>query len=195
MTLLRRSLYVTPLSEHTSDVADLDKEILARAALAAGKDAAKRKLDEVLGDEAPEKDAPKDEKSSKSRRWKIAIIAVLVLALGIGLVGLMISYWQWFLAAGVVGLAALYGYYRWRRRKRDTETEAEAEAPARAAKEEPKARVAPLEDQDEVALRALEREKAARERARQAEAAREARAQMEQEVDDELAAMKARLKK
>ncbi len=176
-------------------MADLDKEILARAALAAGKDAAKRKLDEVLGDEAPEKDAPKDEKSSKSRRWKIAIIAVLVLALGIGLVGLMISYWQWFLAAGVVGLAALYGYYRWRRRKRDTETEAEAEAPARAAKEEPKARVAPLEDQDEVALRALEREKAARERARQAEAAREARAQMEQEVDDELAAMKARLKK
>jgi hypothetical protein len=195
MTLLRRSLYVTPLPEHTSDVADLDKEILARAALAAGKDAAKRKLDEVLGDEAPEKGAPKDEKSSKSRRWKIAIIAVLVLALGIGLVGLMISYWQWFLAAGVVGLATLYGYYRWRRRKRDTKTEAEAEAPARAAKEEPKARVAPLEDQDEVALRALEREKAARERARQAEAAREARAQVEQEVDDELAAMKARLKK
>ena len=180
-------------------MADLEKEILARAALAAGKDAAKRKLDEVLGEESPDAKATKDAPSSKSRRWKIAIIAVLVLALGIGVIGLMISYWQWFLAAGFLGLAGLYGYYRWRRRKRDAKaeakTEVEAEAAPRAAKEAPKARVVPEEDQDAVALQALEREKAARERARQAEAAREARAQVEAEVDEELAAMKARLKK
>jgi len=172
-----------------ADLKRLTEDATTKAALAAGKDAAKRALDDLLltDEEKTKRDATEVE-DKKSNRWKYLAIAVLGICLAVGFVGLMLSYWQWFLLAGVFGVAGLYAY--WRLRKSRKKEPVEAALPAKAAKaelEEPKARVA-----EAPRLSDAERLEAAATRARQQA---EARAEAEQAVDDELAAMKARLKK
>jgi len=190
-----------------SDDLKLPKDVIARVALEAGKDAAKKALAGVLPEEdgalaqsASGEKSPEAQRAATLRRWKILAVVVLSLSVVIGVIGLVISYWQWFLFAGVLGLAGLYGYYRLRKRGAKSEAVSKPEpvaakklttkAPVRVDAEDEAEALAEKRAQTEAA-----RKQSAEERARQVEAKREARAVREQEVDDELAALKARLKK
>ncbi|MFO0552335.1 MAG: hypothetical protein U0271_28365 [Polyangiaceae bacterium] len=192
-----------------SDLKDLGRDASTKAALAAGKDAAKRALDDLLlSDEEKEKRSLAEKQAARRRRWKYVAIGVVSLLLLAGLVGLVMAYWQWFLAAGILGLAGLLGYYQLRRKlraKRAAKEEANAEAekaekteakerkrvekssppPKAAAKPEP-VRVASTDQSVEEIRRRTAELRAAREAREAAEAAA---------VDEELAAIKARLKK
>jgi hypothetical protein len=179
-----------------ADLKRLAEDATTRAAIAAGKDAAKRALDDIIlsDDEKAKRETEKAE-VQKSRRWKYIALAVLGLCLVVGVIGLVLSYWQYFLLAGVLGVGALYGWWRFRKSRAAT-VEAKVETteapPAVAAKTsaEP-VRVAKEPEVDAAAERAAAAQ-AARERA---EVQREARAEAERQIDDELAQMKARLKK
>ena len=176
-----------------ADLKDLAEGVATKASIAAGKDAAKRALDDLLlSDEEKAERAAVETRDSKGRRWKLVAIAVLGLFLIVGVIGLVLNYWQWFLAAGVLGLVGLYAWWRMRRRLgKKAEPAVETVAPARVATESPKERLRAPDPAE--AAEAQARAKEARE-ARAKELA-EARAQSEAEVDEELAAMKARLKK
>jgi hypothetical protein len=195
-----------------SDLDRLTKDAATQAALAVGKDAAKRAMRDLLSDGEQPASSPTDRGSekdkaaaSKSRRWKIVAVAVLGLFLFVGLIGLVLNYWAYFLGAGVLGLGGLVAWWWFRRRLAASKTEAQPELKASAsAKTEAadasraKVRVSdePAAD-DEAAAEARRAVLAARreELTLRAKALAEARAQQEQEVDEELAAMKARLKK
>jgi hypothetical protein len=195
-----------------NDFDKLAQEATKRAAISVGKDAAKRAVDGLLGPEGADAKAAGDASAAKTRRWKIFALVALGLCLVVGLVGLLLSYWYWFLAAGVVGVAGLVGWSRlkagWARRK----AEGGARIDEAAAKEPPaiersKVARAKVGDDEVDATAEAEREAAAEAEARRtaakaraeaaarARAAEEARVQREHEVDEELAAMKARLKK
>lgn len=182
---------------------DVVAELAAKAAVAAGKDAAAKAARGLLGDEA------KDEAGRRARTWKIVAGLVLALCVVLGLIGLVLNYWLWFLAAGVLGLAGLFGYWRLRaklaaRREAKGLSAGAIEASAAAVKvvegaervAKPAARRVDAEGAADAALRAEAAREARRlETERDARARAEAEATREQEVDDELAAMKARLGK
>ena len=117
--------------------------------------------------EAP---AERDALARRKRNKRIAQIAIGALVGG-GLLGLMLHYWYWSLLLGVLGVAGLYGRRRWRAR-RESRKKLEAAAPreARAARaaRAPKVRVAPEPPPAE---------------------------ELDSSVDDELAELKARLKR
>lgn len=166
-----------------ADLKKLAEDATTKAMIAAGKDAAKRAAQDLLSSDADrEAKEVEDPQASKKRRTKLIVLGVLGLFVFIGLVGLLLNYWQWFLALGVLGMGGLYGYYKLRARRalkqKDEATRVEAAKQAEVEVAEETARLA-----------------AAEERTRDARALAEARAAEAQAVDDELAAMKARIKK
>jgi hypothetical protein len=172
-----------------SDLDRLTREATTKAVVAVGRDAAKRAADKLLSDE----DASEGEVTdSKSRRWKLIALVVLGLFLLVGFVGLLLNYWFYFLAAGVLGVGGLVGWSRLKKRRG-------ARKPTKDKKEIAKEGSAP--ESVRVRLAAREAAPAAADGASRAEAdvdaqaSAEARAIREHEVDDELAAMKARLKR
>jgi len=183
-------------------VSDLKDEIAARAVVSAGKEAAKRALDEIL---PPEKDAAGSEekgKESSSRRWWIIAGVIAAVLIVVGVIGLVLTYWKWFLLAGVLGLGALYGYYRARSRLRDRKKQPKQAAEAQKVRVETTSKTSERSEEDRAATDLAAKERAADiarlrelEAQRDAAAEREARAAREREVEDELAAMKARIKR
>lgn len=116
------------------------------------------------------------------RPYPHILLGLLGLFLVIGVVGLALTYWPYFLIAGLLGLAGLYGRWRWRRRKTEgEEPKKEAQKPTRSRIEGEPA---------EQATRPVD----AGEQARQRRARAEAAAAEEAALDEELAAMKARIK-
>jgi len=141
---------------------------LEKSAFAAAKQAAERALDDALlsDEERQKRRAAEGALARRKRNVRIARVAVGSL-LAVGLVGLMLHYWYWALLLGLVGVAALYGRHRWRAR-RASRAKPEAAAPREAPVV--KARVAPdpVRVEDPVA---------------------------DASVDDDLAELKARLKR
>ena len=91
------------------------------------------------------------------------------------------SYCQWFLLLGLLGLAGLYGWYRWRKRSKAKQ----AQAPTVKAVATPSAhKLRVAKDAGEQSERNFD-----------AQAQQQAQAMAEGEIEDELAAMKARLDK
>ena len=181
-----------------TDLKRLTEDATTKAAIAVGKDAAKRAALELLSGKE-ESLSEGDKPGSKNRRWKIAAVAVLGLFLVVGLIGLLMNYWVWFLAAGVVGLAGLVGFTRLRRRLGTKSKEAPVQVDA-ATEKSPAKVAAPDSTRAEKHVEDVEsaranQEKRKAEREAEARALAEAEALREQEVDDELAAMKARLKR
>lgn len=180
-----------------ADLKRLAEDATTRAAIAAGKDAAKRALDDIiLSDEEKAKRETEKAEVQKSRRWKYIALGVLGLCLVVGVIGLVLSYWQYFLLAGLLGAGALYGWWRFRKSRSAAKEakEAAVEAAAKPAAIKAKAEPVRVVEEPEVDL-AAQRAAAAQEARERAEAQREARAEAERQIDDELAEMKARLKK
>jgi hypothetical protein len=101
-----------------TDLDDAAGKLARSATLRAARDAASRALDDaLLSDEERAERKAKEEAASKRKWQKRIAIGVVALLLVLGIVGLVINYWQWFLLAGVLGLVALYGRYRWRKRR------------------------------------------------------------------------------
>ena len=92
------------------------EEITARAAFGAAKEAAERALDDALlsEEERATRDAEEAQVKSRRRKRRLALIVVGVLIV-LGVIGLVLRYWYWFLLLGVVGLLALYGRHRFRK--------------------------------------------------------------------------------
>jgi hypothetical protein len=183
-------------------MADLKRatdELATQAALAAGRDAAKRLAGGLLSED--EASAPKDAErpaASKSRRNKLIAYGVFGLLIVFGVLGLVVSYWHWFLLLGALGLGGLYGWYRIRKRFASKDKPGETQA----SKAKPRVTGARArEDEGEESgptAQALERKRVELPRAEPAldAAAREkAQAVEQQEIEDELAALKARLNK
>ena len=170
-----------------TDFKKLAEDATARAALAAGKDAAKRAVDGLLS-EGSEANAQSAE-AKKTRRWKLIAISILSVCVIVGFIGLLLNYWYWFLAIGLLGIAGLYARHRLRRRLAEKPA-----APATAVTEPvAKKRIAANPIGSDSPSADLENARAIATARSKAQV--EARAIAEQEVDEELAAMKARLKK
>jgi Flp pilus assembly protein TadB len=136
-------------------------DLTAKAVSAAGRNAARRALDDLVSSDEGRAERAVD---SKRRRRKLIAYAIVGLLLVLGILGLVVSYWQWFILAGVVGLVGIYGWYLLRKRLRPK--------PDRKLLPAPKAQLPPAEP--------------ARDRALSAD---------RQDVEAELAALKARLEK
>jgi hypothetical protein len=173
--------------------------LATRAALAAGKDAAKRLAGGLLSGD--EESTPKDARRpavAKSRRNKLIAVGIFGLLIVLGVLGLVVSYWHWFLLLGALGLLGLYGVRRIRNRfaakgkpEASTGSKAEHRAPGARAREDA-GRESALVPQ----APALKRADRVRDRPRPDASAREkaqAVEQQEREIDEELATLKARL--
>jgi hypothetical protein len=114
---------------------------------------------------ALEDPAEKDALAKRKRNKRIAQIAIGALVV-VGVLGLMLHYWYWSLLLGVVGVAGLYVRRRWRARSASRKKELEATPPREALA--PKVRIEP-----------------------EAEPAEDSDAS----IDDDLAELKARLKR
>lgn len=185
-----------------ADLKKLAEDASTKAAIAAGRDAAKRAVDDFLSSDEDKaaREVAKSE-SSKGTRWKLIAFAVLGLFLFVGLVGMLLNYWYWFLALGVLGVVGIYGFWKLRgrlARKKENAVSSEPEKAALPAKVTAKVRVEKAAEDDEAPSAAAAKKAAAERRAEseaRARAAAEARVVEEQEVDEELAALKARMKK
>jgi hypothetical protein len=168
------------------------EELAAKAALAMGEAAARRAVDGFLKsgaeDEAGEKDA--DPARSKSRRNKLIAFAVVGLLIVVGVIGMVVSYWHWFLLAGLLGLAGLYGWSRVRGRFRKKDVKDDETSALRVAAREDGGAARARADAAPARSRPTREEQHARARAEA-----EAEAIAAREVEDELEAMKARLRK
>lgn len=179
-------------------MADLDKltdELAGKAALATGMKVAKRALsDALLSDEERAARDAEEAKAKKGQQTKWIVYGVIGLLLVVGLIGLAVAYWYWFLLAGLAALGVLYGRHRWRKRREargeiapatdeDAELREEIELPRTSSRREA-VRSAPASSRAEPAEPPAPRKPTAEEAEAEAEA-----------VDAELAAMKARLKK
>ncbi len=155
-----------------SDLEKSEDELRARAAFAVAKHAAERALDDALGgdEERAKRRATEGALSRRKRNKRIALAAVGLL-LAVGLVGLMLHYWYWALLLGFVGAGGLYARHRWRARRASREKKPEVaaarEAPPLKARiaAEPRLAPAPAAEIDEAS------------------------------IDDDLAELKARMKK
>ena len=158
--------------------------------------------DEIL---PPDNDAPgsgEKGKESRSRRWWIILGVIAAVLIVVGVIGLVLTYWKWFLLAGVLGLGALYGYYRARSRLRDRKKKPTESTSAPKVRVETTSKTTESTPEDRTEKERATKERAADiarlrelEAARDAAAEREAHEAREREVDDELAAMKARIKR
>lgn len=173
-----------------SDLERLADEAATKAALSVGRDAAKRAVHQLLDGDASASEAPKSG-APKARRWKLLAGVLLGLCLFVGVVGMVLNYWVWFLGAGVLGFAGLYGWWKLRARLGAAKLSAPPEAKATALPTRSRG-VRVATDPETTAPTPAERRAEVEARAR---ALAEARATEEQQVEDELAALKARIKK
>lgn len=175
-------------------MADLDKltdELTGKAARAAGMSVAKRALqDALLTDDEREARDGDLASAKKSRRTKTIVYAAIGLLLFIGVIGLALSYWHWFLLAGVAGAAGLYVRSRLRKRRTPRGGDAELVESETSAVEAAAARRERARSTAAQAAAQVEPEAPAPRRPTAEEAEADAEA-----VDAELAAMKARLRK
>ena len=102
-----------------ADPKDLKRELTTKALLDAGRDAAKRAIEDfTLSDD--EKAAREAERAAeaKRRRWKWIAIGVGALVLVISLIFLLAQIWMWILGIAVVAAIAVAIYYyaqrKWR---------------------------------------------------------------------------------
>ncbi len=153
-----------------SDLKKAANELSAKAAFNAAKDRAERAIQDALSTEE-ERAQRKAEREAlaKKKRTKWIILGVIGLVLLIGIVGMALRYWHWFLFAGLVAVAALYGRYRWRKFRS-------------AQKKEP------------VAPRVVETE-VVEERREEPPLVQQTSTEPDTSIEDELAALKARVKK
>jgi len=79
---------------------------------------AKRALDDALlsDDERAKRRAEESALSKRNRTKRIAQIVIGALIV-VGLIGLMLNYWYWALLLGLVGVAGFYVRHRWRARR------------------------------------------------------------------------------
>lgn len=155
------------------DLKRASEELTAKAAFSAAKQAAERALEDALSsDEERAQRKVEQAALAKRKRTKLIVLGVVGFLLVLGVIGMVLSYWHWFLLLGLVGLLALYGRHRWRAR-REEKQETAASAPAEAAA--PRA----LEPPVRVARRA----------------APEPREDDGEAIEDELARLKSRLDK
>ncbi len=90
-------------------------QLSGKAALVAARDAAQRAIEDALSTDEERAERKAEQAAlAKRKRTKWIILGVVALMLLLGVIGLLLSYWQWFLLAGLVGVAGLYGRYRWR---------------------------------------------------------------------------------
>lgn len=176
-----------------ADPKRLLEDAAAKAMLGAGTDAARRAAHDLISsDEDRAAETAGERGASKRRRAKLVMGGLIGLFLVLGLIGFVLSYWHYFLLAGVLGVAGAYGYYRVRSRRADRRAE---ETVAEAAG---RVRIEASSRPDSGAPEAAARRSAAEAReAREADARAlaEARAAEAQAVEDELAALKARIKR
>jgi Flp pilus assembly protein TadB len=149
------------------------QDLATKSALAAGTSAAKRAIEDLMStdQERARMDAERAA-HAKRRRTKRIAFGLVGLLLVLGAIGLLLSYWHWFLLLGLLGLVAFYGRYRWRNRRKGQ--------PARLAA---RAKHGSLQESSE------------RARARDASAREAAGANEAQSIDDELARLKSRFGK
>jgi hypothetical protein len=171
-------------------MADLEKlrdEAAARAALSTVKNAARRALDDLtMSDE--EKAAREAERARASRvgRWKLiagGVVAVLAL---LALLSLLAKLWAWLVGLALVAALAYAGYFYLRPKLFGRKVRVELGSKAPPVDERP---AQPEAIDPALAAEALRKQEA------EAEAAR-ARAKVlrEQAIDDELAALKSKVK-
>ena len=157
------------------DLKKATDELTTKAVFAAAKDKAERALEDALStDEERATRKAVEEAAAKKKRTKLLVMGAVGLLLVLGAIGLVIHYWHWFLLAGLLGAAALYARHRWQKSR--AERKVRVEAPAKAASEEP--RVAKPVPRVEAARKATP-----------------APAVDEASVEEELAALKAKLDK
>jgi Flp pilus assembly protein TadB len=149
-----------------SDVGKPADDLGTKAAFAVAKHAAERALeDALLTDEERAKRRAEQDALAKRKRNKRIALVAIGSLLVIGLIGLMLHYWYWSLLLGLAGVAGLYGRHRWRAR--------------RAARKKPEVAAA----REAPALRARIEQEPARV------------ADLDSSVEDDLAELKARLKR
>ena len=145
-----------------------------RAAIEAGKDAAKRLYEDLtLSDE--EKARREVERAAARRKWKWKLIAgaVVAIVVVITLMALLAKFWLWLVGLAILAVLGLAAYFYVRPKLSGVKVREVQPAPSPAALPEAVA------DDTEA------RESAAR-------AAREQTAARERQIDDELAALKAK---
>lgn len=148
-----------------SDAEKSANELRAKAAFAVAKHA----LDDAL---LSDEDRAKRDALARRKRSKRFAQVVIGSLLVVGLVGLVLHYWYWALLLGFIGAAGLYVRHRWRARRAARETKKEKKKPEVAATREAPALKARIAPEPRVADEVLEAS-----------------------VDDDLAELKARLKR
>lgn len=124
------------------DLKRASEELTARAAFSAAKQAAERALEDALSsDEERAQRKAEQAALAKRKRTKLIVLGVVGFLLVLGVIGMVLSYWHWFLLLGLVGLLALYGRHRWRARRAEKQ-ETAAEVSTKPSAVEPPARVA-----------------------------------------------------
>ncbi len=170
----------------TSHVTDLKKQAedaTKKAMVEASTDAAKRAALGLFSSDDDPSSEPNDEAgASKSKRNKLILLAALGLFVVIGVLGMLMSYWHWFLALGVTGLGGLYLRRRVKRRLAE-----------RREEQATRVEVSRPEEQARKAKDAKRRE--ADVQISNARARAEAEAEAAHAIEDELEALKARLDK
>ena len=115
-------------------------DLRARAAFAVAKHAVERALDDaMLSDEDRAKKRAEETALSRSKRNKRIAIGVIGLLLLIGVIGLVLNYWYWALLLGLLGAGGWYARRRWRARKSAKKSPKKLE-PATTQREAPVAR-------------------------------------------------------
>jgi Flp pilus assembly protein TadB len=154
------------------DLKKAASEMSGKAAFAAAKNAAQRAVEDALltEDERARRKAERTERAKK-KRAKWIVLGVVALAVLLGVIGMALSYWKWFVLAGLGALVALYGRHRWRR--------------YRVAARRPRAIEASRLDAGRAEIEARVESPVAQPRSTEPDTS----------VDDELAALKARVKK
>jgi len=149
-----------------------------RAAIEAGKDAAKRLYEDLtLTDEEK---ARREEERAVARRklkWKLIAGAVVAVVVVIALMALLAKFWLWLVALAILGVLGLAAYFYVRPKLGGVKVREVQPAPEPAAL--PQAIPPSTRDDSEA-------------RERSARAAREQAEARERQIDDELAALKAK---
>lgn len=141
------------------DLKKASEELTAKAAFSAAKNVAERAIEDALSSDEERAQRKAEEAAlAKKKRTKVLVLGVVGLLLVLGVIGMVVSYWHWFLLAGLVGLAALYGRHRWHERREGKRAESAPPKPARVAAEPPRVRAAPTEVEPPGASQSIEDE-------------------------------------
>lgn len=152
----------------------------AKAAFAVAKHAVERALDDaMLSDEERAKRRAEETALARGNRNKRIAQIVIGGLIVIGLIGLILNYWYWALLLGVVGAGGWYLRRRWRARRAERKKEPKQATRSRDAKPEP----------------AALREAPARKRVKIEEPARAPAEVSDESIDEDLAELKARMKR